>query len=112
MTMTEETWGHVREELLKAVGKNNFSAWIAPISFDRMDGRTAMFHVPTTFFGSWVSQNYGDVIRRHLTSAGVGADRLEFNVDPSNPAQLQGRPRSAPAEAQTARGRRRKIGRA
>jgi chromosomal replication initiator protein len=63
--MTDETWGQVRrEELLKAVGKNNFSAWIAPISFDRMDGRTAMFHVPTTFFGSWVSQNYGDVIRR------------------------------------------------
>jgi hypothetical protein len=46
MTMTDETWGQVREELLKAVGKNNFSAWIAPISFDRMDGRTAMFHVP------------------------------------------------------------------
>jgi chromosomal replication initiator protein len=28
--MTDETWGQVREELLKAVGKNNFSAWIAP----------------------------------------------------------------------------------
>jgi chromosomal replication initiator protein len=96
-TMTEETWGQVREELLKAVGKNNFSAWIAPISFDRMDGRTAMFHVPTTFFGSWVSQNYGDVIRRHLSSAGVGADRVEFNVDPSNPANA-GNGNHAPAE--------------
>jgi chromosomal replication initiator protein len=69
--------------LLKAVGKNNFSAWIAPIAFDRMDGRTAMFHVPTTFFGSWVSQNYGDVIRRTLASAGVGADRVEFHVGPT-----------------------------
>ena len=81
--MTEDTWGQVRDELLKAVGKNNFSAWIAPISFDRMDGRTARFHVPTNFFGSWVSQNYGDVIRRHLASAGIGADRVEFHVAPA-----------------------------
>jgi len=81
--MTEDTLGQVRDELLKAVGKNNFSAWIAPISFDRMDGRTARFHVPTNFFGSWVSQNYGDVIRRHLASAGIGADRVEFHVAPA-----------------------------
>jgi chromosomal replication initiator protein len=52
-----------------------------------MDGRTAMFHVPTTFFGSWVSQNYGDVIRRTLASNGVGADRVEFHVGPSEPVQ-------------------------
>ena len=84
--MTEDTWGQVRNELLKAVGKNNFSAWIAPISFDRMEGRTARFHVPTNFFGSWVSQNYGDVIRRHLASAGIGADRVEFHVAPSGAA--------------------------
>ena len=84
--MTEDTWGQVRNELLKAVGKNNFSAWIAPISFDRMEGRTARFHVPTNFFGSWVSQNYGDVIRRHLASAGIGADRVEFHVAPAGAA--------------------------
>jgi chromosomal replication initiator protein len=84
--MTDDTWGQVREELLKAVGKNNFSAWIAPITFDRMDGSTAKFHVPTTFFGSWVSQNYGDVIRRTLASNGVGADRVEFHVGPTEKA--------------------------
>jgi len=51
-----------------------------------MEGRTARFHVPTNFFGSWVSQNYGDVIRRHLASAGIGADRVEFHVAPSGAA--------------------------
>ncbi len=113
--MTEETWGQVRDELLKAVGKNNFSAWIDPISFDRMDGRTARFHVPTTFFGSWVSQNYGDVIRRTLASNGVGADRVEFNVGPAKAstgndthaeteksAELEAAVAAAPALAQSA----------
>jgi chromosomal replication initiator protein len=79
--MTHETWGQVRGELLRAVGENNFSAWIDPIVFDRLDARTARFHVPTNFFGSWVSQNFGDVILRHLISAGVGVDRVEFSVD-------------------------------
>ena len=78
--MTNETWGQVRVELLKAVGENNFTAWIEPIEFDRLDDRTARFHVPTNFFSSWVSQNFGDVILRHLVSAGVMADRVEFSV--------------------------------
>ncbi|MBF9057676.1 chromosomal replication initiator protein DnaA [Rhodobacterales bacterium HKCCSP123] len=78
--MTNETWGQVRGELLKAVGENNFTAWIDPIVFDRLDNRTARFHVPTNFHGSWVSQNFGDVILRHLISAGVVVDRVEFAV--------------------------------
>ena len=29
--MTEETWGRARNELLKTVGKNNFTTWIEPL---------------------------------------------------------------------------------
>jgi chromosomal replication initiator protein len=97
--MTNETWGQVREKLLRAVGKNNFSAWIDPISFDRLDGRTARFHVPTTFFGSWVSQNFGDVILRHLNSVGVGADRVEFHVAPAGAAAVNQNAQPARIEA-------------
>ena len=82
--MTNDTWGHVRGELLKSVGKNNFSAWIEPIQFDALEERTARFFVPTNFIGSWVSQNFGDLILRHLTSAGVGVDRIEFKVNPGS----------------------------
>ncbi len=80
--MTDETWGQVRNELLQVVGRNNFKAWIEPIAFDRIDERTAHFHVPTGFIGSWVSNNFGDLILRHLTSHGIGADRVEFTVAP------------------------------
>ncbi len=79
--MTNETWGHVRGELMKSIGKNNFSAWIEPITFDSFEDGTVRFRVPAKFIGSWVSQNFGDVILRHLISAGVGADRIEFDVD-------------------------------
>ena len=85
--MTNETWGRVRVELRKAVGENNFTAWIDPILFDRLDDRTARFHVPTNFFGSWVSQNFREVILRHLNSAGIGVDRVEFSVGPADGAR-------------------------
>jgi chromosomal replication initiator protein len=90
----------VRGALRKAVGENNFSAWIDPIVFDRLDDRTARFPVPTTFMGSWVSQNYGDVILRHLISAGIGVDRVAFSVRPVAPADnANAAPRAAEAPA-------------
>ena len=71
--MTNEIWDQVRAELLKVVGKNNFSAWIEPITFDRIDERTAHFHVPTNFIGSWVTNNFGDMILRHMGTHGIVA---------------------------------------
>lgn len=78
--MTNEIWEIVRAELLKVVGKNNFSAWIEPITFDRMEDRIAHFHVPTNFIGSWVTNNFGDMILRHMGTHGVVADRAIFAV--------------------------------
>ena len=106
--MTNDTWGQVRGELLKSVGKNNFSAWIEPITFDAVEARTARFFVPTNFIGSWVSQNFGDLILRHLTSAGVGVDRIEFKVNPraqadnANSMPTQPAPAAAPEQAMAA----------
>ena len=87
--MTQDTWGHVRGELLKSVGKNNFSAWIEPITFDAIKDRTAHFHVPTNFIGTWVTQHFSDVILRHLISAGLSVDRLNFAVGSGKATQAQ-----------------------
>jgi len=90
--MTSETWGLVRDELRSSVGRNNFSAWIEPICFDRLEGRTVRFHVPTNFIGTWVSKNFGDLILQHLISAGVQADRVEFHVERNVPANTSAQP--------------------
>ncbi|WP_370270407.1 DnaA ATPase domain-containing protein, partial [Nioella sp.] len=95
--MTQDMWGHVRGELLKSVGKNNFSAWIEPISFDAIEDRTARLLVPTSFIGTWVSQHFGDVILRHLMSAGMDVDRIEFAVDGQSAPKPAGNANAAPA---------------
>lgn len=85
--MTNDKWADVCNELQSAIGKNNFKSWIGPIEFDRIDARIARFRVPTNFFGTWVSQKFGDVILRHLHGAGLAVDRLEFLVQ-STPQTL------------------------
>ncbi|MFN4193108.1 MAG: chromosomal replication initiator protein DnaA [Tabrizicola sp.] len=78
--MTNETWGQVREGLIKRVGKHNYATWIEPLKLSQLKNGVARFEVPTTFFGDWVQRNYGDHIRSQLSSAGAPVERLEFAV--------------------------------
>jgi len=90
--MTNETWGQVREELIKHVGKNNYVTWIEPLKLATLKNGVARFEVPTIFFGNWVQRNYADHIRSQLASAGTPVDRVEFRVGTQTEAQMTTRP--------------------
>ncbi|MFA7432192.1 MAG: chromosomal replication initiator protein DnaA [Gemmobacter sp.] len=93
--MTDETWGHVRAELLKRVGRNNYTTWIEPLKFRELQGGVAHFAVPTSFFGTWVSRNFGDHIRQQMISAGAEVERVEFTVQPAAHAPRDRVPQAA-----------------
>jgi len=78
--MTNDTWGQAREELRKTVGKNAFTSWIEPLELTSLDGGVASFDVPTNFMRDWVSRNFAEQIREHLTKAGAIVDRVDFFV--------------------------------
>jgi chromosomal replication initiator protein len=78
--MTDDTWGLVRNDLLKRIGKNNFVTWIEPLQMTSISEGVARFEVPTVFFGDWVSRNYADQIRGDLARHGSPVDRVEFVV--------------------------------
>ncbi|MBY0352605.1 chromosomal replication initiator protein DnaA [Tabrizicola sp.] len=90
--MTHETWGQVREELIKRVGRHNYTTWIEPLKLSQLKNGVARFEVPTIFFGDWVQRNYGDHIRTQLTSAGAPVDRLEFAVGTAAPVAARPAP--------------------
>jgi chromosomal replication initiator protein len=100
--MTHEAWGQVREELIKRVGKDNYTTWIEPLKLSQLKNGVARFEVPTIFFGDWVQRNYGDHIRSQLTSAGEAVDRLEFTV---GAGAVEQRPALARTSAKPARPR-------
>ena len=96
--MTEDTWGRVRDELAKTIGQSNFVNWIEPLEFADLQNGVAVFNVPTSFIGNWVSRNFGDQILHHLKKAGQKVSRIEFLV-PSKSSTPQSAPRSSAASA-------------
>lgn len=100
--MTNETWGQVREELIKRVGKNNYTTWIEPLRLSHLKNGVARFDVPTTFFGDWVSRNFAEHIRGQLAAAGTPVDRIEFAVGAPADRAAAAKP-AAKAAAKTTR---------
>ncbi|AWB47111.1 chromosomal replication initiator protein DnaA [Gemmobacter aquarius] len=101
--MPNETWGLVREELVKRVGRNNYVTWIEPLALRDLNGGVARFEVPTSFFGDWVSRNFADHILSHMNTSGFAVDRVEFAVGQSSriprPAEKPAQPVQAPKPA-------------
>jgi chromosomal replication initiator protein len=87
--MIQDTWGRVRDELKKEVGKNNYLTWIEPLNLTGCDNGVARFEVPTSFVGTWVKRNFGDRIVYHLSAAGARVERIEFDVSAPTPAVAQ-----------------------
>ena len=78
--MTNETWCSVQNNLKRAVGAGNFSNWIEPLKFAKLESGVVTFEAPTPFIGSYVSQNFQDDILNGLRDAGVSASRLKFET--------------------------------
>ena len=95
--MNTECWAKVRQELLSEVGQAAYKNWIEPLDLVSLRDGVAKFGAPTSFFGNWVSRNYGDSIRSHFESEGVSVERLEF-VTSSAPKQQVRSEKEQPAK--------------
>lgn len=93
--MKNDTWGRVKQQLLEAVGRNNYANWIEPLQLQKVDNGVALFSVPTSFMANWVARNFSDQILKHLKSLDVPASRVEFKVEAVSAAN------AAPTESVT-----------
>jgi len=80
--MTIDTWGRVQHELLQKIGKDAYKNWIEPLELIALEDGVLKFAVPTSFFGNWVSRNYGDQILNGMMSGSFDVERLDFSVAP------------------------------
>ncbi|MEL6700229.1 MAG: DnaA N-terminal domain-containing protein, partial [Pseudomonadota bacterium] len=85
--MTNDTWGTIQTTLKANVGANAYVTWIEPLEFDSVANGVATFHVPTTFVGNYVDQNFGDQIVYQMRLKGFEVDRLAFEVPANTPAR-------------------------
>ncbi|PRY77584.1 chromosomal replication initiator protein [Yoonia maritima] len=99
--MTNDTWATVQTKLKGALGANNFSSWIQPLEFSKLNAGVMTFHVPTNFIGNYVSQNFGDQIIYHMNQMGESVRRLEFTVQSQTRTVAAATPTAAPAPKPT-----------
>ena len=97
--MTQEKWGKLRENLLKIVGRSNYTNWIEPLEFHQLQDGVAVFHVPTNFIGNYVGQNFSDLILHEMNKAGVAVQRLLFEVAASLVPRAAPKPKAEPRAA-------------
>lgn len=83
--MEKDCWGRIRSELLSSLGKDAFTNWIDPLELLEAGGRVALFSVPTSFIGNWVSRNYGESILGMLRAEGLKVERLDFRTVTAKP---------------------------
>ena len=78
--MKKKHWSNLQENLRQTVGDHNYSNWIEPLSFSKVEDGVAVFHVPTTFLGNYVSQNFGDLLLYQLSRLDNDIRRVSFKL--------------------------------
>lgn len=95
--MNEDTWGCIREQLIKTVGRDSYTTWIKPLEFAGIEDGVARFNVPTDFIGNWVHRNFEDKILRLLRAEGQTVSRIKCSVSSEISAAVSApNPRPAP----------------
>lgn len=100
--MTKEQWGALQGDLCRSVGENNYKTWLEPLRFNgTSDEGVVRLTAPTNFFGTYVSQNYGDLLLSRIASVNPAARRLSIEAATETMTEATAAPRAAnggPAE--------------
>ncbi|AUC53591.1 MAG: chromosomal replication initiator protein DnaA [Sagittula sp.] len=103
--MTKEQWGALQEQICKTIGQNNYKTWIEPLRFRGVTPEGIVtLQAPTNFFGTYVSQNFGDMLLAQISTVEPSARRLAFQAgivdDPSDKAEEKAKPLNLPETEQ------------
>jgi chromosomal replication initiator protein len=64
----EGLWQKAADCMRDKLGPVGFEAWIGPLNFLGMQGRTATIEAPNCFFRDWVSDRYLELLRESLSA--------------------------------------------
>ncbi|WP_238366328.1 chromosomal replication initiator protein DnaA [Mesobacterium pallidum] len=76
--MTQEQWGALQNSIRESLGPSTYTTWIEPLEFQGVDNGVVSFGVPTSFFGNYVSQHYGEMLLYKIQRSGTEARRVAF----------------------------------
>ena len=92
--MTKEQWGALQDGLCKTVGRNNYATWIKPLTYKGSNDGVAVFNVPSNFMGTYVSQNFGELLLSQISSVASDVRRIQFKVAEEMPMRKSPSPKA------------------
>ncbi len=78
--MTKDEWSGVKDAIKSSIGSHNYKNWVEPLELSEIKDGVAIFNVPTSFLGNYVSQNFGELIRYQLEQVNPNIRRVHFEV--------------------------------
>lgn len=76
-TVWEEALAYIQGKVPKQV----YDTWFTPARLERLDDSSAQIGVPNKFFGEWLSQHYGPLLKEAVSTArGGGETAVSFVV--------------------------------
>ncbi|MDR1008853.1 MAG: chromosomal replication initiator protein DnaA [Rickettsiales bacterium] len=74
----EKVWLEIQDTVQKSVPAREYSAWLAPLCFDKIDLGTLYLKSPTRFIADWVRRNYSSLLLS--AAADFGVEKLSVSV--------------------------------
>jgi len=88
---TSAVWQEALAYIQGRVPKQVYDTWFTPVHLERIDDSSAQIAVPNKFFGDWLSQHYGPLLREAVSTARGGGDTavsfVVFNRAPQRGAE-------------------------
>ncbi|MDE0306437.1 MAG: chromosomal replication initiator protein DnaA [Albidovulum sp.] len=78
--MKSDIWHEIRDDLIEAVGKENFRNWLEAVQMVELDGGIAFFEAPTQFQVDWIKQNFNETILHLLQEIDSSVFRIQFSA--------------------------------
>lgn len=78
---TSTVWQEALAYIQSKVPKQVYDTWFIPARLERLDDSSAQIGVPNKFFGDWLSQHYGSLLKEAVSTArGGGETAVTFVV--------------------------------
>ncbi len=78
--MSQIIWNRVKEDIKSNLNKTVYTNWIEPLVYLGLQDNKVIFSVPAPFYGSYVSQQFGDMIIHQFLRHGVKVHRVDFEI--------------------------------
>ncbi len=75
-----EFWNKIQETVQKSINASEYTSWIAPLSFDKIDLDIIYLCAPTRFIADWVKRNYFSHLISHINAVYPNIKEIKINV--------------------------------